>query len=118
MQGYEGLKPGWTRISFSYFTPVEEMEFVVAAIKFIAKHGHRFLPLYHFDWRTGAWNFISSNIKNFSLAPSSGKTQEYIRNKYEDYMNTAEHIANSLSDCPKERPMPEYIDPNLVTFRI
>ncbi|XXG43840.1 hypothetical protein AAC387_Pa01g3788 [Persea americana] len=116
--GYEGLKPGWTRVSLSYYTPVEEMEFVVAAIKFIAKYGHRFLPLYHFDWRTGAWNFLSSSIKKLSPASASSENHEHIRNKYEDYMNTAEHIANTLSDCPKERTLPEYIDPQLVTFRI
>ena len=43
------------------------MEFVLDAIEFVAEHGHRFLPLYHFDWRTGAWNFTS---RDGILSPS------------------------------------------------
>ena len=35
-----------------------EMEFVLHALDFVAEMGHRFLPLYHFDWRTGTWDYI------------------------------------------------------------
>lgn len=124
VQGYEGLKPGWTRISFSYYTPVEEMEFVVDAIEFIAKCGHRFLPLYDFDWRTGDWHFISTNTTDALSAETYLDGKEHDTNsqdnsmKYKDYMDTAKQIANTLSDCPEERALPDYIDPQLVKFRI
>ena len=49
-QGYSGLKPGWTRLSFAYYLSKEEFNFILAAIEFIALYGHRFLPLYKFDW--------------------------------------------------------------------
>ncbi|CAA6657259.1 unnamed protein product [Spirodela intermedia] len=39
-----GLKPGFTRVSFAYYTAEEEMEFVVDAVEFVADYGHRFLP--------------------------------------------------------------------------
>lgn len=62
-QGYSGLKPGWTRISFSYYTSKEEFAFILAAVEFVAMHGHRFLPLYRFDWATGDWSFRKRTFK-------------------------------------------------------
>ncbi|XP_010245841.1 PREDICTED: uncharacterized protein LOC104589277 [Nelumbo nucifera] len=56
-KGYSGVKPGWTRVSFPYYMSMEEFEFILAAMEFIAIYGQRFLPLYHFNWRTGNWSF-------------------------------------------------------------
>ncbi|KAK2973665.1 hypothetical protein RJ640_009930 [Escallonia rubra] len=53
-QGYNGVKPGWTRVSFSYYMSNEEFEFILAALEFIAIYGERFLTLYHMNWKTGA----------------------------------------------------------------
>ncbi|XP_008786577.2 probable cysteine desulfurase [Phoenix dactylifera] len=57
LKGYSGLKPGWTRISLPYYMSKEEFAFVLASLEFIAMYGHRFLPLYQFDWVTGDWTF-------------------------------------------------------------
>lgn len=54
-QGYEGVKPAWTRISFPYYMSREEFEFVLDAVKFVATYGHQFLTLYHFNWKNGDW---------------------------------------------------------------
>ena len=62
-QGYGGLKPGWTRLSFSYYLSKEEFKFILSAVEFIAAYGHRFLPLYKFDWITGNWTFRKQAIK-------------------------------------------------------
>ncbi|XP_077246656.1 uncharacterized protein LOC143886530 [Tasmannia lanceolata] len=77
-KGYSGLKPGWTRISFSYYTSLTEFEFILATIEFIAVYGQRFLPLYHFNWKTGDWTFRKNALKETvgearSLAPNSLK---------------------------------------------
>ena len=53
--GFESVKPGWTRLNFSWFIEPAEFEFLQAAIEFIADHGERFIAQYHCDWRTGAW---------------------------------------------------------------
>ncbi|XP_042493082.1 uncharacterized protein LOC122072747 [Macadamia integrifolia] len=58
-EGYTGVKPGWTRISFPYYMSIEEFEFILAALEFIATYGQRFLPLYSFNWKTGTWTFKS-----------------------------------------------------------
>ena len=53
--GFEAVKPGWTRINFSYFIEPAEFEFLQAAIEFIADHGERFVAEYRCDWHSGAW---------------------------------------------------------------
>jgi selenocysteine lyase/cysteine desulfurase len=56
-EGYEGVKPGWARVSFHWLDTAEEVDFLLDAIEFVAERGARFLPLYAFDWRTGAWSW-------------------------------------------------------------
>ncbi|MGB9375712.1 MAG: aminotransferase class V-fold PLP-dependent enzyme, partial [Jiangellales bacterium] len=53
--GCEGIKPGWVRVNFNYFISEQVFAFVVAAVAFVARHGHRFLPDYDFDPTTGIW---------------------------------------------------------------
>jgi len=64
VRGYHGVKPGWTRVSFAYYLSRDEFRFVLAAIDFVAAHGHRFLPLYSFDWATGNWAFHRRTFKH------------------------------------------------------
>ncbi|KAK9109355.1 hypothetical protein Sjap_017415 [Stephania japonica] len=63
-KGYNGVKAGWTRISFIYYMSRAEFDFILNAIEFIAQYGQRFLPLYNFNWKTGDWTFGKSSIKN------------------------------------------------------
>lgn len=54
---HEGIKPGWVRVNFNYFISEETFAFIVDAVRFVAEHGHRLLPLYAFDPDTGHWRF-------------------------------------------------------------
>jgi selenocysteine lyase/cysteine desulfurase len=54
--GFESVKPGWTRLNFSYFIEPAEFEFLQGAIEFIAEHGERFIHPYRCDWHSGAWH--------------------------------------------------------------
>ena len=49
------VKPGWVRISFNYFIPDEEFEYLVEAVHMIADAGWTLLPRYNFDSATGEW---------------------------------------------------------------
>lgn len=55
--GYEGVKPGWARLSFHYLLDDDERDFLLDAVAFVARHGFRFLPFYAFDWTSGAWRY-------------------------------------------------------------
>lgn len=56
LRGYGAVKPGWTRLNFSYFIDDAEFEYILTAIEYIAEHGEHFLPEYSCDWSTGAWH--------------------------------------------------------------
>ncbi|XP_059307869.1 uncharacterized protein LOC132059309 [Lycium ferocissimum] len=145
--GFTGVKPGWTRISFPYYMSKEEFEFILAALEFISIYGQRFLPLYNFNWRSGAWTFKKKALKealmagrdhncNFCGSPMMKElnlgggnchndTKEGCINnkeglicKYVKYLETAKRIASLLPKFPHQRPIPEELDTNLVSFRV
>ncbi|CAL5428523.1 unnamed protein product [Camellia sinensis] len=70
-KGYNGVKPGWTRINLAYFIAIEEFEFILAALEFIAMYGQRFLPLYDFNWKTGAWTMKKNSVKEIAAIKQS-----------------------------------------------
>ncbi|MHB9863890.1 aminotransferase class V-fold PLP-dependent enzyme [Streptomyces sp. YIM S03343] len=53
--GCDGIKPGWVRLNFNYFISDTVRDYLVDAVELIAEHGHRLLPDYRFDPRTGQW---------------------------------------------------------------
>ncbi|XP_057487698.1 uncharacterized protein LOC130773772 [Actinidia eriantha] len=122
--GYNGVKPGWTRISFPYYMSHEEFEFTLAALEFLAIYGQRFLPLYHLNWKTGSWSFkrkvlietLQSKDQNrnyYGYANSDG-----LINKYASYLEAAKRIAGLLPKFPRQRRVPEDIDLKLLPFRV
>jgi selenocysteine lyase/cysteine desulfurase len=54
-RGCEGIKPGWTRVSFNYFVSEPVFEYLVEAVDLVATNGWRLLPAYRFDLMTGLW---------------------------------------------------------------
>jgi len=67
--GYSGLKPGWCRVSMHYVMDDLEVDFLLDAVDFVARHGELFLPLYDFDLFDGAWSkkVNATELKRFSL---------------------------------------------------
>ena len=53
--GCEGIKPGWTRISFNYFISEAVFRYLVDAVDLIATHGWKLLPEYRFDPTSALW---------------------------------------------------------------
>ncbi len=54
--GHCGMKPGWCRVGLHWVMDDAEADYVIAAVHFVARHGHRFLALYDFDLCTGTWS--------------------------------------------------------------
>ena len=59
-QGCAGLKPGWTRVSFSYTLDESTFDYLVEAVALTAQYGHRLLPAYRLDPTTGLWHHRAS----------------------------------------------------------
>jgi hypothetical protein len=56
VDGWLGIKPGWTRLSFSFYQSEQVFEYIVAAVHLVATYGVRLLPDYRFDPRSGRWS--------------------------------------------------------------
>jgi selenocysteine lyase/cysteine desulfurase len=54
--GCEGIKPGWVRVNFTYFLDEPVADYIIEAVRFIAREGDRFLTDYRFDPPTGLWH--------------------------------------------------------------
>lgn len=117
-------------MSFAYYLPPEEFRFILAAIDFVAAHGHRFLPLYNFDWATGNWTFRRRAVKHHlmmedllhDLGTSNTKTKRNKTagdsNKFESYLEFATKVTLSLPETCDEQQVPDGIDPDIILFRV
>ncbi len=54
-RGCEGIKPGWVRINFNYFISDAVFDYIVEALRLVAREGWRMLGEYQFDPTTGMW---------------------------------------------------------------
>ena len=53
--GCEGIKPGWVRINFNYFLSEPVFDYLVEAVRLVARDGWRLLGDYRFEPATGLW---------------------------------------------------------------
>ena len=53
--GCEGIKPGWVRVNLNYFVDEPEADYVIEAVRDVARDGWRLLGDYTFDPATGLW---------------------------------------------------------------
>lgn len=53
--GCEGIKPGWVRVNFNYFVSEAVVDYIVEAVRLVARDGWRLLDDYRFDTATGRW---------------------------------------------------------------
>src|SRR5688500_3685190 len=53
--GCEGIKPGWVRVNFNYFLSDAVADYVIDAVRLVARDGWRLLGDYRFDPASGRW---------------------------------------------------------------
>ncbi|HXV58866.1 MAG TPA: hypothetical protein VD704_13460, partial [Gaiellaceae bacterium] len=56
LRGQTGIKLGYVRLSFNYFLTETAFRYLVDAVRFVAEHGWKLLPLYRFDPASGLWS--------------------------------------------------------------
>jgi selenocysteine lyase/cysteine desulfurase len=77
--GCEGIKPGWTRVSFNYFISDTVFQYLVDAVDLIATHGWKLLPEYRFDPPSGLWRHRNGPVEpplrltDISYDPDTGE---------------------------------------------
>jgi len=77
--GCEGIKPGWTRVSFNYFISEAVFDYIVEAVDLVATDGWRLLDTYRFDPMTGLWRHRGGGVEpplrltDISYDPDTGE---------------------------------------------
>ncbi|RJF72229.1 aminotransferase class V-fold PLP-dependent enzyme [Deinococcus cavernae] len=111
----EGVKPGWTRLNLAPWFTDEEVEFILKALEFVAEYGERFVPLYHFDWHSGAWSHPHDSAGT-QLFGGEGPQQVPGPVPFAEYLAEAQHLAESLAVPQQARTIPPNVPRDLVFF--
>lgn len=124
--GFHGVKPGWCRVGFHYAMDDAEADYIVEAVRFVARHGARFLPHYRFHVRNGSWAYAEDRPEPpaFGLAgalaatPSMPKPlpEAERRARYRAYLDEAEALAEELASREGE-VRPGTLDGELEPYR-
>ncbi|HET9647268.1 MAG TPA: aminotransferase, partial [Microlunatus sp.] len=61
--GCEGIKPGWVRVNLNYFVSEAVVDYIAAAVTFVAREGWRLLGDYRFDPATGRWHHRAGPVE-------------------------------------------------------
>lgn len=106
------MKPGWTRVNFHYTMDRDTVDYILDAIKFIAKYGHEFLQEYQFDCIHGHWkhkhieeqgNIGLSLLQALLLKRKSMKTKKKkYHHLYKKYIDMAYKIRKNIT-CQQEK---------------
>lgn len=107
--GGEGIKPGWVRVNFNYFISAEAFDYIIAAVKFVARDGWRFLPDYRFDAKTGRWQHSDQtegvNLRLADIEYCAGE-MKYESDRvteseaaFSQYLAEADELAKSRDKC-------------------
>ncbi|KAJ1412956.1 Pyridoxal phosphate-dependent transferase, major domain [Sesbania bispinosa] len=115
-EGYIGVKPGWTRVSFPYYMSEEDLKKIEA----LAKEGNCNLPNHLLGRKTleelnidpQAGRGYNNNNKNIGV-----KQGGVVRGK-ESYFDAAKYIASNLPKFPPQGILQGDVDPNILCFRV
>ena len=116
--GFEAVKPGWTRLNFSYFIKPAEFEFLLDAIEFIADHGERFISEYECNWHSGAWRHrhdeAQPDLLTLAVRPAPLRVSRPMT--YRDCIERAHALLAGLPAAPAARSLPPELPAALVSF--
>lgn len=118
LDGFESVKPGWTRLNFSYFIEADEFEFLLDAIEFIADHGASFVAQYECDWHSGAWRHRHDrgqpDLLTMVTRPASLRLARPL--SYRECLVRAHGLLAALPTASAARNSPRALPTSLVSF--
>ena len=113
--GCEGIKPGWVRVNFNYFVDDEVFDYIVEAVRLVARDGWRLLGDYRFDPDSGLWRHRGGpveppmRLRDVSYAADGTMTYEHHDTTapvsvLADYMAEARRIMAAATPCASDEP--------------
>jgi selenocysteine lyase/cysteine desulfurase len=115
VNGCEGIKPGWVRVSFNYFISEATFNYIVEAVDLVARWGWLLLPEYRFNPTTGLWRHRTGVVEPpLRLGQLRYDAQGQLRwpSRHErapesaltDYLTTARELFARLAEHPASAP--------------
>jgi predicted DCC family thiol-disulfide oxidoreductase YuxK len=124
--GWEGLKPGWTRVNLNYFLPDPVADFVIEAVDRVAREDWRLIEDYRFEPGTGLWRHRSDpppdmpTLADIDYGPDGVMTHRGVRpatdadtaarpaaEGYRDYLAAAAVLAARAAGAPRAQAGPD-----------
>ena len=102
-QGCEGIKPGWTRVSFNYFISETVFRYLVDAVDLVAEHGWKLLPEYRFNPATGLWRHHRGPGRA-AAAPVAALLRSEHRRPATPALDSVRAPEDALAGLPRRRP--------------
>ena len=121
-RGNLGVKPGWVRLTLPFYASDEDLEFLLAAVEFVAEHGDAFVPAYRLGWQDGVWRHAETPVpdvppleltvealaeaaQSFAAGdPESPLTEQQLRTERARYFRDAHAAATELRARWAARP--------------
>ncbi|MGW5718697.1 aminotransferase class V-fold PLP-dependent enzyme [Amycolatopsis sp. NPDC003865] len=111
VRGCDGIKPGWARLNFNYFISDTVAGYLVDAVALLAQYGHRLLPDYRFDPRTGLWRHARADefppevpdLRHFAGAPA-GPPRRLGEDALAEHLRRARRILGEKPDVVPDGP--------------
>lgn len=63
VKGCEGIKPGWVRCNFNYFVTDEVTDYIIEAVRMVARDGWKLLGQYTFNPANGLWRHQNAGFE-------------------------------------------------------
>jgi len=114
--GCEGIKPGWVRVNFTYFIDETVADYIIEAVRFVARDGDKFLTDYRFDPASGLWRhrrtptdaLLSLDDVRFGDAPGTVTYPKHSR--HADVSVLADHLRDA-AQLASDREHPSNLTP-------
>ncbi|WP_345507492.1 aminotransferase class V-fold PLP-dependent enzyme [Terrabacter aeriphilus] len=109
-RGCEGIKPGWVRVNFNYFISDVVADYVIEAVRLVAREGWRLLGDYTFEPASGLWRHrngpVEPPLRLDDVSFSGGRLTHPARTEVAGEEVLAEHLAEGravLAAATRER---------------
>ncbi len=128
--GCEGIKPGWTRLSFNYFISDAVADYVIDAVELVADHGWKLLPDYRFEPARGLWRHhlgpaepplrlsdITYDPATGAMHCPAGPRQRAGESALPGYLDAARRLLSEAPEWDADAPAPHHWSAAFETLR-
>jgi selenocysteine lyase/cysteine desulfurase len=114
-------RPGWVRLNINFFIADEMTDYIISAVRFIAREGLRLLPAYRVDPQSGRWTYAGRPMparldfadlclwQNEEVADVAPQRQWALAD-LPKYLQRAESVVAALEDTNEEPADPRLGD--------